>query len=224
MGQAANERQHAALPGKADAPAPSKTAGAMIARLRGSLLELDETVAVIDVGGVGYEVEVTTSAAATLSASPQRVEVHTHLVVREDGQALYGFADAAERSLFRSLIKVAGVGPKLALALLSTVSPEQFAGAVASGNVAAITRVPGIGKKTASRLVMELRDRVDALAGTAIDNETSATRDAVRALLSLGYRETDAAKVVADVSEAVGKDAGVEDLVTEALRRIAAAA
>ena len=223
MGQAANERQHAALPGKADAPAPSKTAGAMIARLRGSLLELDETVAVIDVGGVGYEVEVTTSAAATLSASPQRVEVHTHLVVREDGQALYGFADAAERSLFRSLIKVAGVGPKLALALLSTVSPEQFAGAVASGNVAAITRVPGIGKKTASRLVMELRDRVDALAG-AIDNETSATRDAVRALLSLGYRETDAAKVVADVAEAVGKDAGVEDLVTEALRRIAAAA
>ena len=224
MGQAANERQHAALPGKADAPAPSNTAGAMIARLRGSLLELDETVAVIDVGGVGYEVEVTTSAAATLSASPQRVEVHTHLVVREDGQALYGFADAAERSLFRSLIKVAGVGPKLALALLSTVSPEQFAGAVASGNVAAITRVPGIGKKTASRLVMELRDRVGALAGTAIDNETSATRDAVRALLSLGYRETDAAKVVADVSEAVGKDAGVEDLVTEALRRIAAAA
>lgn len=196
----------------------------MIGRLRGSLLELDDTFAVLDVGGVGYEVEVTTSAAANLAAAPASVEIHTHLIVREDGQALYGFSNAAERNLFRALIKVAGVGPKIAVALLSTVSPEQFAAAVASGNVAAISRVPGIGKKTASRLVMELRDRVGGLAAATSENATSASRDAIRALLSLGYREADAAQVVTDTVEALDDAAGVEDIVKEALRRIAAAA
>ena len=196
----------------------------MIGRLRGSLLELDDTLAVIDVGGVGYEVEVTTAAAANLAANPQNAEIHTHMVSREDGQWLYGFANAAERNLFRSLIKVSGVGPKLAVALLSTVSPEQFATAVTSGDVAAITRVPGIGKKTASRLVVELRDRVGALAGTGVDSATSASHEAVLALLALGYRETDAGRVIAEAADALDDGAGVEDIVKEALRRIAAAA
>ena len=194
----------------------------MIGRLRGSLLELGESVAIIDVGGVGYEVEVTTGAAAGLAAAPQQVELHTHFIAREDGQALYGFASAAERDLFRSLIKVAGIGPKIALALLSTVSPEQFAAAVTSGNVAAITRVPGIGKKTASRLVVELRDRVDALAvasATADGNE--AVHEALLALVALGYRESSAAQVVGEVAKSAA-DAGVQDLIKEALRRLAA--
>lgn len=195
----------------------------MIGRLRGNLLELDDTLAVVDVGGVGYEVEVTTAAAAKLAASPEGVEIHTHVVSREDGQWLYGFADAAERNLFRSLIKVSGVGPKLAVALLSTVSPEQFAGAVTSGDVAAITRVPGIGKKTASRLVVELRDRVDALAVAGVSSASSASHEAVLALLALGYREADAGKVASEAADALEDGAGVEDIVKEALRRIAAA-
>ena len=196
----------------------------MIGRLRGRLLELDGSLAVVDVRGVGYEAEVTATAAAALAAAADDVEIHTHFIAREDGQSLYGFANAAERNLFRSLIKVTGVGPKLALALLSTVSPERFAAAVTTGNAAAITRVPGIGKKTASRLVMELRDRVaDLDVGVAAD-AAPARRDAVQALMSLGYRETAAAGAVADAADALDEKAGVEDIVKEALRRIAAAA
>ena len=127
--------------------------------------------------------------------------------------------------MFRSLIKAPGVGPKLALALLSAVTPDQFAAAVASGDVAAITRVPGIGKKTASRLVMELRDKVAGLAATdAVANgraANSATRDAALALVALGYRERSAAEVVGQAAEALGKEAPVEDLVRDALRRLA---
>lgn len=200
----------------------------MIGRLRGTPLEIADGVAVVDVGGVGYEVEVTTAAAASLAAArdaAKQGELSTHLVAREDAMALYGFANVAERDLFRSLIKVSGIGPKLAIALLSTVSPEQFAAAVGNGDVAAITRVPGIGKKTADRLVVELRDRVHALAATPaglVGNDAS--REAALALMALGYRQAEAATMVGEASEAAGADAGVEDLVTEALRRVAASA
>ena len=198
----------------------------MIARLRGTLVELDEFAAVIDVGGVGYEVQVTAGAAATLAANPEQASVFTHQAVRDDVPVLFGFANLAEQTLFRALIKAPGVGPKLALALLSAVTPDQFAAAVASGDVAAITRVPGIGKKTASRLVMELRDKVDGLAAAdAAANgrsANSAARDATLALVALGYRERNAAEVVGQVAEALGKEAPVEDLVREALRRLAA--
>ena len=175
-----------------------------------------------DVGGIGYEVEVTTGAAASLAAAEQ-VDLHTHCIAREDGQTLYGFANAAERDLFRTVIKVSGIGPKLALALLSTVSPEQFAAAVTSGNVATITRVPGIGQRTASRLVVELRDRVDAVAvAAATSGGNEAVREAVLALVALGYREAAAAQAIAEVAEARA-DAAVEDLLQEALKRMAAA-
>ena len=191
----------------------------MIGRLRGNMLELNGSVAVIDVGGVGYEVEVTTSAAALLAGVPAAAEVYTHLVVRDDAQALYGFATAAERNLFRSLIKVSGIGPKLALALLSAVAPDQFASAIAHGDVAAITRVPGIGKKTASRLVVELRDRVGELSVPVL-GDNAPTREAVLALVALGYRENVAARAVGEAAEATGA-AAVEDLVRESLKRAA---
>ena len=196
----------------------------MIGRLRGRVVEVDGAVAVVDVGGVGYEVEVTTSAAAMLATATAEVVVHTHMVVRDDGQALFGFASVPERDLFRSLIKVSGIGPKLALSLLSSVAPDVFASAIASGDVAAITRVPGIGKKTASRLVIELRDRVGELATGALSGAgpNAETREAVLALVSLGYRENAAARVVGEVVQALGTVA-VEDLVKEALRRMAAA-
>lgn len=195
----------------------------MISRLRGALLELHESHAVIDVGGVGYEAEITTGAAASLTATEGPVELHTHLVTREDGQFLYGFANAAERDLFRALIKVSGVGPKLAVTLLSGVSPEAFSAAVAQGDIGMLTRVPGIGKKTASRLAMELRDKVEALGiGAPATPAGQPAQEAVAALTSLGYRERDAAQVVGAVVDEAGADAGVEDLVRLALKRMAA--
>ena len=195
----------------------------MISRLRGSLLELHDSIAVIDVGGVGYEAEVTTGAAAALAAAQGEVELFTHLVTREDAQALYGFANVAERNLFRSLIRVSGVGPKLAVTLLSGVSPEDFALAIANGDVGMLTRVPGIGKKTASRLAMELRDKVDALAVLPqLASGGRAAQEAVLALTALGYRERDAARVVGAVTEEAGSGVEVEVLVREALKRIAA--
>lgn len=195
----------------------------MISRLRGGLLELHDSVAVIDVGGVGYEAEITTGAAAMLAAAEGTVELFTHLVSREDGQSLFGFANAAERDLFRSLIKVSGVGPKLALTLLSGVSPEQFSAAIADGDIGMLTRVPGIGRKTANRLAMELRDKIPAFAaGPELPKSSQAAADAVQALTGLGYRDRDAAEVVSAVLDETGPDAEVEDLVRQALKRMAA--
>ena len=195
----------------------------MISRLRGSVLELHDSVAVIDVGGVGYEAEITTGAAATLAAAEGTIELFTHLVSREDGQALFGFANAAERDLFRSLIKVSGVGPKLAITLLSGVSPEQFSAAIADGDIGMLTRVPGIGRKTASRLAMELRDKIPAfVTGRELPRGSQAAADAVQALTGLGYRDRDAAEVVSAVLDETGPGAEVEDLVRQALKRMAA--
>ena len=194
----------------------------MIGRLRGAVLELAENVALIDVGGVGYEVELTSGTAADLAARSGEAVVFTHLVGREDAQTLYGFASAAERNLFRTLIKVSGVGPKLALALLSAVSPDQLAASIANGDAAAITSVPGIGKKTAQRLVVELRDRV-ALSAAAAPVGQGPVGDAVLALVALGYRESAAARVIGEVGQVLGDGADVEALVKEALKRMAAA-
>lgn len=198
----------------------------MIGRLRGALAELAQTVAVIDAGGVGYEVEVTTGTAAELAAAERStpVTLYTHLIAREDAQTLYGFAGAGERDLFRALIKVAGVGPRLAMALLSTISPAEFSAALATGNVAAITRVPGIGKRTAERLVVELRDKADALAVSA--NGGGAPQDpvaeAVQALLALGYRDGEATAAVAAAEQALARQnveaPSVEQIVHAALK------
>ena len=198
----------------------------MIGRLRGTLAELAQTLAVIDAGGVGYEVEVTTATAADLAAGARSapVTLHTHLITREDAQTLYGFANAGERDLFRALIKVAGVGPRLGMALLSTISPAEFSAALATGNVAAITRVPGIGKRTAERLVVELRDKADALAASANGGapQDPAT-EAVQALLALGYRDGEATAAVTAAQQALAEQGaeapGVEQIVHAALRR-----
>lgn len=193
----------------------------MIGLLRGKLIELDGLGALIDVGGVGYEVEVTTGAAAVLVAQPEGAVVYTHLVVREDAQSLFGFSTLAERDLFRSLIKVTGIGPKLAQSLLSTVAPDVFASAITSGNTAALVRVPGIGKKTAQRLVVELRDKVRELSAGTNVGSTPTAREAVLALIALGYRETTANQVVGELADADGTASSVENLVREALKRLA---
>lgn len=195
----------------------------MIGLLRGKLVERDGPMVLIDVGGVGYEVEVTTGAAATLAANPDRVVIYTHLVVREDAQSLYGFADIAERDLFRTLIKVTGIGPRLAVSLLSRVATDVFANAITSGNTAALVRVPGIGRKTAQRLVVELRDKVRELSASTSVGSTPTVREAVLALVALGYRESTATAIVEEVTTSGDVEWSVEDLVREALKRLAAA-
>ena len=166
----------------------------MIGSLRGTLLRIDGTTALIEVGGVGYEVEMPVTSLSAISPNAgKEVFVYVHHAVREDAQALYGFADPQSRSLFRTLIKVSGIGPKSALAALSTFDPAQFAPAIAEGRASSLTRIPGVGKKTAERMIVELRGSLKgfgeqegiAKAGGA----DSAYEEAVAALVSLGFKE-----------------------------------
>ena len=192
----------------------------MISRLRGRVVNISDNVLIIDVQGVAYEAEVTGTTLATVVGQEGEVDVYTHLVVRDDTHALFGFASLAERELFRALIKVNGIGPKLGLTLLSSLTPEQFAASVADQDVAAMTRVPGVGKKTAERLLMELKDRLDTLPvgfTRGATNKESTAREAELALVSLGYRPLDAARAIDNVY-AAGEP--VEELIRMALRRM----
>jgi len=198
----------------------------MIGRIQGQLVELSDNVLLLDVAGVGYEVEVTGSALAQLPSAGSAVTLHTHFVVREDAQQLYGFASRDERDLFRALIRINGVGPRLALALLSVVTPAVLADAVAHGDTGVLVRVPGVGRKTAERLLVELRGKLDGVLGAAgavvsaptVAGAAGAAAEAERALVALGYRPQDASRAIAGVREA-GDDA--EALVRAALRRLA---
>lgn len=166
----------------------------MIGSLRGTLLRIDGTTALIEVGGVGYEVEMPVTSLSAISPNAgKEVFVYVHHAVREDAQALYGFADPQSRSLFRTLIKVSGIGPKSALAALSTFDPAQFAQAIAEGRASSLTRIPGVGKKTAERMIVELRGSLkgfgeqDGIAKSG--GADSAYEEAVAALVSLGFKE-----------------------------------
>ena len=166
----------------------------MIGSLRGKLLRIDGTTALIEAGGVGYEVEMPVTSLAKVSGKTgQEVFVYVHHAVREDAQVLYGFVDLEARELFRTLIKVSGIGPKSALAALSTFGPEEFAEAIAQGRAASLTRIPGVGRKTAERMIVELRDRMkgfaEGLAAAAGAAQAPAFDEAVAALVSLGFKE-----------------------------------
>lgn len=169
----------------------------MIGRLSGRLLDKTPPRLLLDVSGVGYEVEVPMSTFYKLPAAGETVALLTHLVVREDALLLYGFATADERRLFRELIKVSGIGPKIALAVLSGISANDFVLAVKQNDTAQLVRVPGIGKKTAERMVVELRDRLTG-GGTVASAATGAgpEQEALAALLSLGYRAPEAQKLL----------------------------
>lgn len=191
----------------------------MIARLQGQLIEKQPPVLVVDIQGVGYELEapMSTFYKVTLGAP---VTLFTHQVVREDAHLLYGFASREERDLFRTLLKVNGVGPKLALAILSGMEADAFAACVRQGDVATLVRIPGVGKKTAERLVMELRDRVgDGPAGlpsfTASDVPATPERDAITALIALGYKAAEAERAVGRLKT---DNATAEDLIRQALK------
>jgi Holliday junction DNA helicase RuvA len=169
----------------------------MIASLRGKLDALAADGAVIDVGGVGYRVFMPTGALAALGKPGAEVKVYTHLHVREDIMALYGFATAEELWLFETLIGVTGLGPKLSLAILSSMSPEQVTMAIATGNADMLDMVPGVGKKVASRIILELKEKIGA--GWAAAPATKAAQenaDVLAALTSLGYSAAESVKGV----------------------------
>ncbi|MEM7207011.1 MAG: Holliday junction branch migration protein RuvA [Pseudomonadota bacterium] len=194
----------------------------MIGRLSGTLIEKKPPFLLIDVNGVGYEVEAPMSTFYVLPALGEHCVVMTHLVVRDDAHLLFAFASESERALFRSLIKVSGVGAKVALTILSGISADEFALAVSSNDVATLTRLPGVGKKTAERLVVEMRDKLgDTLlgtvpgAGTSVEPAKDAVSQACEALIALGYKPADAAKMVKSVAQA---DASVEQLIRLALQ------
>lgn len=176
----------------------------MIGRLRGVLAEKRPPYLMIEVQGVGYDLEASLSTFQNLPEVGSEVTLYTHLAVREDAHNLYGFATLSERVMFRSLIRVSGIGAKLALLILSGMNVDAFARCVQLGDTAALTRLPGIGKKTAERLIVEMRDRIDGLEsgldatspGAAVPLAVSPREDAVSALVALGYKPPDAARMV----------------------------
>lgn len=207
----------------------------MIGRLHGRLLARDEAVILIDVGGVAYEVEVSTATLYQLPECGHELTLHTHFIVREDAQLLYGFLDMAERSLFRLLIRANGVGPKLALGLLSGMESHKLAACVVNGDVNALVKLPGVGRKTAERLVVELRDKFnqwqlqygagDSAAIKVIPVKVADTlQEAEAALISLGYKPQEAARAVVVASTALegeGKAVGTEALIRLSLKNLA---
>ncbi|UOA10297.1 Holliday junction branch migration protein RuvA [Methylobacter sp. S3L5C] len=182
----------------------------MIGFLRGILVHKAPPFLVLDVQGVGYEVEAPMTTFYDLPAINEEIKLHTHLVVREDAHILFGFSNEADRTLFRTLIKVNGVGPKLALTILSGQSAEEFHRCINDNDTLALVRLPGVGKKTAERLVVEMRDKLPDLSDSAIVNTDKAgmtqsvignpKQEAVSALCSLGYKPLDASKMVQNIS------------------------
>lgn len=170
----------------------------MIGRLNGVLLEKTPPLVLLDVNGVGYECEVPMSTFYNLPAVGERTVLLTQFIVREDAQLLYGFGSARERQTFRQLVKVNGVGPKMALSILSGLSVDELIQAVAVQETAMLTRVPGVGKKTAERLLLELKDKfkLDGIAISNANHAKSASGDVLNALLALGYNEREALAAV----------------------------
>ena len=191
----------------------------MIGRLNGKLIEKKPPQVLVDVGGVGYEVDVPMSTFCNLPAEGSEITLLTHFIVREDAQLLYGFATAAERQTFRALIRISGVGPRIALAVLSGMSTQDLADAVEQGNATLLTRVPGIGKKTADRLVLELKGKLAGNAFAPAGGAASAAQaDILSALMALGYSEREAQASVRALPAEVTVSEGIR-LALKALAR-----
>ena len=188
----------------------------MIGRVAGTLVEKNPPQVVVLAGGVGYEIDVPMSTFYNLPRTGEAVELLTHLVVREDAHLLFGFLTAGERTAFRQLLKVSGVGPKVALAVLSGLSVDDLALAVAAGDAASLTRVPGIGKKTAERLVLELRDKLPSSLPAAKSSAPHGP-DVLNALLSLGYNAREASAAIRDLPP----ELALADAIRQALKVLA---
>lgn len=199
----------------------------MIGRIRGTLVDKKPPEIQIDVAGICYEVQVPMSTLYQLPELGKELTLHTHFVVREDAQLLYGFFEEQDKSMFRSLIKINGVGPKMALGILSSMQANEFVRAVRSNDINAMVKMPGIGKKTAERLLIEMRDRLkdwddDTEAGsTQAPVSASITNDAETALVSLGYKPQQAAHAIAAVLKANPEITRSEELIRRSLKSMA---
>ena len=196
----------------------------MIGRLKGNVVDILDNVVMLDVNGIGYEIEVTSTTLTNLQVSDTETIIFTHFVVREDAHLLYGFANQEERDLFRNLIKVNGIGPKLGLTILSSIGPERFITYVSERDVTAITSIPGVGKKTAERLVLDLKDKLVNGFQTVVPMSPAGNesfQEAKLALVSLGYKPTEASKVLEQI---YNEDQAVEELIRAALQRMAVTA
>lgn len=200
----------------------------MIGRITGQIVEKLPPQIVVDVGGVGYELDVPMGTFYELPHLGEKVTLFTHHVVREDAQLLYGFASRSERESFRQLLKISGIGAKTALAILSGMNADELALAISGEDVARLSRIPGIGKKTAERLILELRGKLDLSTGTATTSisggsvpaaPVSARSDIVNALLALGYNDREAAAAV----KALPAEIAVNDGIRQALKSLAKA-
>lgn len=199
----------------------------MIGRIQGTLIENKAPELLVDVHGLGYELLCPLSTIFSLPATGQLVTLHTHLAVREDAHVLYGFATAKERTLFRTLIKISGVGPKLALAILSGMETNRFIQSIQDQDPGALVKIPGVGKKTAERLIIEMKDKLAQLGSQGVElitpleaqveqnSRTDALQDAEGALIALGYKPTQASKAVAT---AAADGMSSEDIIRAALK------
>jgi len=205
----------------------------MIAHVRGTLVASSQDSVVVDVGGVGYRCLVSTSTRSRLPASGQEVTLQTSLQVREDSMTLYGFLTGEEYDLFELLLRVDGIGPKVALAVLSSTTPDSLRRAIAFEDVTALCRIPGIGKKTAQRMVLELKEKVGSIGPAVAASGTPETAagplppqpldtiaDAVDALMALGYTRTDAAQAVDKARREAGEQPKAETLVRLSLKHL----
>lgn len=181
----------------------------MIGRITGTLLEKTPPTVCIDVNGVGYEIDVPMSTLYNLPEAGAKATLYTHLAVREDAHTLYGFSSAQERSTFRALIKVTGIGARTALAVLSGMTADELASAITQQETGRLTRVPGIGKKTAERLLLELRGKLGADLGTAAGGVSSGRDDILTALLSLGYSQNESQAALKGLPEGVDVAEGI---------------
>ncbi|OCG22633.1 Holliday junction DNA helicase RuvA [Gilliamella sp. wkB108] len=201
----------------------------MIGRLRGTIIEKQPPKVLLEVGGVGYEVFMPMTCFYELPDNDQEIIVLTHFAVREDAQVLYGFNHEQERELFRELIKVNGVGPKLALAILSGMSAQQFITAVEQGEIKTLVKLPGVGTKTAERLIVEMKDRVKRFGNELVSSSAmldisnvkkSANQiesEAVSALIALGYKPQEASRII---SKVIKPEMDCETLIREALKSV----
>ena len=197
----------------------------MIGMLRGKLIQRQAPDLMLDVNGVGYELQASMTTFYELPELNQEVTLHTHFVVREDAQILYAFSSVAERALFRTLLKVNGVGPKMALAIVSGMTVNEFAERVKAGDAAGLTRLPGVGKKTAERLIIEMRDRLPKVEGSGASEhvvkpeqvaiKSDPEEEAINALLALGYKPTEASRMV---SRQANQGLPVEVMIRNALK------